>query len=115
IVVEAPVGSGALITARDAGDLNREVGVILGRIDSPQSAGTNLLMRDGAHPITSIDDALMLAGLPPQRRNAPNIDDPFEMQVWDALKSGAVSLDELCTRSNLPVAQCLTAVTGLEL
>ena len=39
----------------------------------------------------------------------------MEMRVWNALGHGAASLDELCARSGLPVAQCLTAVTGLEL
>src|SRR5262249_45833632 len=63
ILVEAPHGSGALHTADFALDAQRDVAVVLGPIDSPQSAGSNLLARDGAHAITSIDDALTLAGL----------------------------------------------------
>ena len=115
IVVEAPFKSGALITARHANELGREVAVVPGPIDSPQSQGSNLLLRDGAHPIVSTDDALSLAGLSPVPRSEPRVDDEVEMRVWAALGHGAATLDELCARSGLPVAQCLTAVTGLEL
>jgi DNA processing protein len=115
IVVEAPFDSGALITAEHSIKLGRDVAIVPGPIDSPQSQGSNLLLRDGAHPIVSIADALSLAKLSPQRRADPRVDDEVEMRVWNALGHGAASLDELCARSGLPVAQCLTAVTGLEL
>src|SRR5205814_10394037 len=48
IVIEAPVKSGALYTAHDAADLDRDVGAVPGPIDSPKSEGSNLLFRDGA-------------------------------------------------------------------
>lgn len=115
IIVEAPFKSGALHTADFAIALNRTVGVVLGPIDSPQSAGSNLLVREGAHPITSIEDAITLAGLSPQKIAGPHIDDPTEMRVWSALECAALSLDELCARAALPVTECLAAVTGLEL
>jgi DNA processing protein len=115
IVVEAPFGSGALITARHANDLGRDVGIVPGPIDSPQSQGSNLLMRDGAHPIVDVADALGLAGLAPHPRAEPRVDDEIEMRVWAALAHGSATLDEICARAGLPVAQCLSAVTGLEL
>jgi DNA processing protein len=115
IVVEAPFDSGALITAKHALELGRDVAIVPGPIDSPQSQGSNLLMRDGAHPVVDIADALSLAGLSPQPRTEPRVDDEVEMRVWAALAHGAASLDELCARAGLPVAQCLSAVTGLEL
>lgn len=115
IIVEAPFGSGALHTANHALELHRDIGIVLGPIDSPQSAGSNLLLRDGAQPITSIDDAIALAGLTPQKKAGPRIDDPTEMRVWSALDSCAPSLDDLCARAALPVAECLAALTGLEL
>ena len=115
IVIEAPFGSGALWTAKTALDLGRDLGAVPGQIDSPQSQGANELLRDGAQTMASIDDALCLAGLAPQRRADPRVDDEFEMRVWEALGHGSATLDELCARSALPVAQCLTAVTTLEL
>jgi DNA processing protein len=115
IVVEAPHKSGALHTSTAALEMNRDIAIVPGPIDSPQSAGSNLLLRDGAHPITSIEDAIALAGLTPTRAAGPAIDDPAELRVWAALESGAGSLDALCARADLPVNECLAAVTGLEL
>jgi DNA processing protein len=115
IIVEAPFDSGALITGKHATELGRDVAVVPGPIDVPQSQGSNLLLRDGAHPIVSIADALSLAGLSPLARSDPHFDDEVEMRVWSALGHGAATLDELCARSGLPVTQCLSAVTGLEL
>ena len=115
LVVEAPVASGALNTAGVALDLGREVAVVPGPIDSPQSEGTNRLLNDGAHPITCTDDLLKLAGLEIVPRTPRTFEDPVERAVWDALSSGARSLDELCARVRVPVSECLTAVTALEL
>jgi DNA processing protein len=115
IVVEAPVKSGALITARHALDLGRDIGIVPGPIDAPQSQGSNELLRDGAHPIASIADAVTLAGLTAPKRGELHLDDETELRVWTALAQGAASLDELCTRSALPVARCLSTITALEL
>ena len=115
IVVEAPFKSGALITARHALDLGRDVAVVPGPIDAPQCAGSNELLHSGAHPIISVADVLTLANLAPQPRGVPSIDDDTERRIWNALGDGVSTLDELCARAQLPVAQCLAAVTGLEL
>ncbi len=48
LIVEAPVGSGALITARQAADQGRDVFVVPGNVDVPTCAGSNALLRDGA-------------------------------------------------------------------
>ncbi|MEK7092061.1 MAG: DNA-processing protein DprA, partial [Patescibacteria group bacterium] len=63
LIIEAGEKSGTLITARLALDYNREVGVVPGSIFSPQSAGTNQLIRSGATPITGSADLLELLGL----------------------------------------------------
>jgi DNA processing protein len=115
IIVEAPIKSGALYTAKDANDLNRDVGVVPGPIDLPQCEGSNLLLRDGAHPIMSAADALALVGLTPPVRTMIDPADPDELRVWKALRHGPADLDTLCYRAALPVQRCLAAVTGLEL
>jgi DNA processing protein len=114
IVVEAPFRSGALITLDRAADLGRDVAVVPGPIDVPQCAGSNERLRDGAQAIVSVADALSLAGLTAPVRSHPTFTDDAEREVWSALQRGAATLDDLCARAELPVARCLSAVTGLE-
>jgi DNA processing protein len=116
IVVEAGVKSGAMITATHALELGRTVAAVPGPIDSPQSAATNSLIRDGATVIADVADALQLVGLtPPIRRPHPEIATAAERAVWSALGDGALDVDTLSVRSGLPARECLAAVTTLEL
>src|ERR1019366_3080757 len=85
IVVEAPYKSGAINTATQALEAGRVVAAVPGPIDSPRSAGANLLLRDGAQVIHSIDDALMLYGLSRGRIDEGPTLGALETAVWDAL------------------------------
>jgi DNA processing protein len=62
IVVEAPLRSGALITARVALEYNREVMAVPGKIDSPLSKGSNLLIKQGAKLVGSVEDVTEALG-----------------------------------------------------
>lgn len=62
VVVEAGQRSGALITARWAGEQGREVFAVPGKIDSPASQGTHALLRDGATLVTCADDIVAHLG-----------------------------------------------------
>lgn len=53
LVVEAPHGSGSLITARQAADQGRDVFVVPGNIDVVTFHGSNALLRDGAIAVSS--------------------------------------------------------------
>lgn len=57
-VVEAAHTSGSLITAHAALDLGVDVGALPGSVDSPNSAGTNALIQNGAFCIQRPEDII---------------------------------------------------------
>jgi DNA processing protein len=62
VVVEAALRSGSLTTARQARDLSRHVMAVPGPVTAEMSAGSNLLLRNGASCVTSAADVLELVG-----------------------------------------------------
>lgn len=117
IVVEAGAKSGSLITAGYAGDFGRNIAAVPGPIDSPQSAGANQLLRDGAQVIASIDDALALADLTARPNARPELAlGADEATVWDAVaQHAASSADEIIVRTGWSASRCLAALTQLEI
>jgi DNA processing protein len=114
IVVEAGRKSGALNTATHALELGRTVAAVPGNIDCPQAAGSNQLLRDGAHLITSVADALMLMGADPRPR-APDVQlSDVEEKVYAALGSDGKEVDSIAALTRLPVRECMQAVSSLE-
>ena len=57
-VVEAPIKSGTIITANAALEAGHEVYAVPGRPDTPECAGSNKLISDGAHLLTSPEEIL---------------------------------------------------------
>ena len=55
VIVEAPLKSGAMITAKIALELGREVWAVPGRITEENSRGTNALIADGAHVLYDVE------------------------------------------------------------
>ena len=124
LVIEAARRSGALITAREAAEQGREVFAVPGRADSPMSQGTNELIRDGAVLAANLDDILEHLGevgakltveeVPPEFAMPPGLTDG-EQKLLGALRGGALELDDLVRRSELPSAEVVSAMTMLVL
>ena len=62
LIIEAEEKSGTLITARLTTEYNRDLLVVPGSIFSPNSKGTNRLLRQGATPVTCTEDVLEALG-----------------------------------------------------
>lgn len=105
VVVEAAVTGGALITARLGLELGREVLAVPGDINRAVSAGCNLLIRDGAHPVLGPEDLLetltFTLGPPPRAPTAP--------PTWSETVEG------LLAQSDRPIGEALAALTRHEL
>lgn len=120
IVTEAPVKSGALITANVANDIGRDVGMVPGNIDSPASQGSNRLLKDGAVPVLDVTDALALGGITGDaiavaRPNAAELTEDAHL-LWRALTaSGPLSPDALARAGGLDARRAAPALAALEI
>ena len=100
LVIEASARSGSLITARLAGEQNREIFAVPGNIRSKTSEGTLSLIQDGATLVTSPDEIIDYFGdLLPEKeitKNNTEIDlsDEERKLILDLSKE-PVGLDKL--------------------
>ena len=58
LVIEAPLGSGTLITVDQALEQGRLIMALPGRIDSPSSRGCHRILREGARLVTTADEVI---------------------------------------------------------
>jgi DNA processing protein len=126
LVIEAAVGSGALITAGTALDQGREVMAVPGNITSPVSDGTNRLIRDGATPLLEAGDLLQHFpefGIPSAKGNAAPPNQPALPETLSAAERELADLiggqpwhpDQLATRCGRPIGDVLGILCGLEI
>lgn len=115
IVVEAGPKSGTTHTVDAALQTARTLAAVPGPIDVPQSAYSNELIRDGAHPITSVADALALTGLTPPALGGTEPADEVQRAIWSVLRHGPMDMDSLTAAAGVPARECLAAVSGLEM
>ncbi len=121
LVVEAGLNSGALITANQAADQNRSLYAVPGPIDRPSSQGTNRLIQQGAKLVTGAGDILedmqmLFPNVPelPQSRPAAQLTEN-EQAIYDALGEGETDLDDIVTKSGLPIATLSSTLLALEI
>ncbi len=120
VIVEAAERSGALITARQAAEQGRAVFAVPGPVDSPTSAGANLLIRQGAVLVRGAEDVVeeldgvssAVSSTPPQI--PPGLDD-FQLRLWELLKEQPKHVDDMARQLNRPVHEVTGALMLLEM
>lgn len=125
IVVEAGIGSGALITAQFALDQGREVFACITGPENPAGAGTRELLKDGAGLIVDAEQAVeVLTGLAtdqgfafakPVRRRERALDLAGELRlIYDAVTEDC-TVDDVAANADLPPARVASGLAELEL
>ena len=128
VVVEGEIKSGALITAKLALEMGKDVLAVPGPIDSPQSAGPNSLIQDGAGVVTAASDILdyipqqLRFGLDtrffekdPQIQPKPEEDlTPRQRAVMNAVGGGQASLDQIAEALGADVPEAASLLFELE-
>ena len=124
VVVEATEKSGSLITAGMALDQGREVLAVPGRVDSPKSAGTHGLIRQGAHLVRHVEDILEALSWSQDGRQNVSVETPVgdgkglsepERLVWRTLEAYPQDIDSLGRKTGLPVVDLHGLLLQLEL
>lgn len=117
LIVEAAEKSGTLITAQFAIDQNRTVLALPGNIDSPNSVGTNELIKTGATPVTSASDILEALGINTRAAKVKQYkpENHAEEVILGLIKSGTDSSEELQVESQLSLIDFTTTLTMLEI
>jgi DNA processing protein len=119
LVVEAGERSGALITAHQAVEQNREVFAIPGSILSPASQGTNRLIQEGAKLVRNYTDILQELNLSIVVQQAEIKEfspaDEIESAILEQLTSEPNHIDEICRRSGLTMPEVSSTLAMLEL
>ena len=137
LVVEAPMKSGALITARQALDQGRDVFVTPGNVGIASCEGSNHLLREGAILVTSGWDILSeyVSRYPDKIREAANTTDkksidiptaqPYidlennaadspEQAILALLEDGEQLIDTIIAKTGLSSGAVLAALTLME-
>ncbi len=121
LVIEARIKSGALVTAKQALDLNREIFAVPGSIFSSRSAGTHQLLQHGAKLVTSATDILdELHMHQPITTTALTLPltlqlSPTEQHIIDALEGEILTAELLSQRLQLSANQLAQHLTALEI
>lgn len=144
LVIEAPLRSGALITAHEALDQGRDVFAVPGSVDLDSFKGSNAMLARGEAQLVTTpleiireyagllreepDEARIsrtfnrLIGAQPEpatvRAEEPALPDHLsetELRIIAAIREGAAGADEIADRTGLPAPLVTAAITMLEL
>lgn len=116
LLVEAKIGSGALITMQCARDYHREIMVVPHNIFSTTGEGVVDQLKQGAHPITKTADIFEILKINPKKQRQLKINiDPQESAIVKALQIEPQGRDNLARELGLAPASLGVTLTTMEL
>ena len=121
LVVEAGLKSGALISAREAGEQGRSLYAVPGRIDQPGALGSNRLIQQGAKLVIDASDILsdlsmVFARTPDLTKSRPRAGlEGEELVVYEAIGDDPTHIDAVISASGLPPSGVSAILLSLEL
>jgi DNA processing protein len=117
IVVESPFKGGAMITARLAMEMGREIWAVPGRIDEKVCEGTNRLILDGATPLINIGDFIdAISTLGQLSLFTPLNLDAEQRKIVDCLQNeGGLTADQIAARTGIDSIKLVRLLTELQI
>ncbi|MDR1377919.1 MAG: DNA-processing protein DprA [Synergistaceae bacterium] len=126
VIVESSEDGGAMITARLALDVGREIWCVPGRITDTTSKGTNALIRDGANVFIDVEDFIgKISGKYGQlllnfgeEASEPRLSEKEKLLLELLRRKGGRTLDDLLAESGLSfveIQMCLAVLTASNL
>ncbi|MCX6730738.1 MAG: DNA-processing protein DprA [Candidatus Roizmanbacteria bacterium] len=117
VVVEGGEHSGSLITARFAAENGRDVYAVPGPITSEMSIGPHILLREGAHVLTSSKELLQDFGL--NHGSERIVSKPLDLTgdekiIYDLLSVKKYYADEVAKKISLSITETLPILSLLE-
>lgn len=119
-IVEGPISSGALLTAKNAIEQNREICALPGNINNINAEGPNHLLKNGAAMITKSEDLMYLLDIDYEENQQLEITallSEDEQKVCDLMKTEQrpLSFDEILITTAFHIGRLSTVLTNLEL
>lgn len=121
IVIEASEKSGALITVEFALEHGKDVYALPGNINSIQSKGSNMLIRDGARILLSVDDVIENLNykfnlIKKSMQEAAKQDlSELEMSIYEIIKRNPINIDLICHEAKIKAGELNSILTILEI
>jgi len=118
LIAEGLKDSGALITARFAGEQGKEVFAPPSPITSDMSQAPNFLLKQGAKLVTSIEDIMeeFDMKITPRKKEdiRKNLSEP-EKLIFDILQKNPQTIDDLAIKLSKTVSEILNTISVMEI